>query len=118
MAKPMPSKVKIGPQVFEIVERSSDKDGMLNEGSYGYTLDSKNLIVIDASIHITKKRVTMLHEIMHAARMVFDTATKPKKTDDFEAWEHYFIGVWESSLLLILKENPDILEWLLNGEDK
>jgi len=113
----LPAYVKVGPQVFDIVERSASKDGMLTDGSYGYTLDSKNLIVIDADIHISKKRVTVLHEILHAARMVFDTGTKLKKTDDFEAWEHYFIGIWESSLLLVLKENPELLNWLLDGKD-
>jgi hypothetical protein len=116
MKSAMPTYVKIGPQIFDIVERSAAKDGMLTDGSYGYTLDSKNLIVIDADIHISKKRVTLMHEVLHAARMVFDTGTKLKKTDDFEAWEHYFIGIWESSLLLVFKENPELLNWLLDGE--
>lgn len=116
-ASALPAYVKVGPQIFDIVERSASKDGMLTDGSYGYTLDSKNLIVIDADIHISKKRVTLLHEILHAARMVFDNGTKPKKTDDFEVVEHYFIGIWESSLLIVFKENPEILAWLLNGED-
>jgi hypothetical protein len=108
----MPKQVKVGPQVFKIVERSKIDDGMLNDGSFGYTLDMANLIVVDADIHITKKQVTLLHEIMHACRMVFEGPTKPSKSDDADAWEHHFIGVWESSLLLVLRENPDIVKWL------
>lgn len=108
----LPKSIKIGPQVFSVVERSAKEDGMLNDGNYGYTLDTKNLIVIDKDIHSTKKQVTLLHEVMHAARMVFETETKPKKGAEFEEWEHYFIGVWENSLLLILRDNPDLINYL------
>jgi hypothetical protein len=111
----MPKQVKIGPQVFKIVERSKIDDGMLNDGSFGYTLDMANLIVVDADIHITKKQVTLLHEIMHACRMVFEGTSKPSKSDDADVWEHHFIGVWESSLLLVLRENPDIVKWLVSN---
>ena len=115
-SKMLPKSIKIGPQVFEVIERSHAEDGMLNDGSYGYTLDTKNVIVIDSEIHETKKRVTLFHEVMHAARMVNEPPTKPKKNAEFEEWEHYFIGVWENSLLLVLKDNPQLVEYLLEGE--
>ena len=51
------------------------------------------------------------HEILHAVRMVFDTSIKPKKSDDFEAWEHYFIGIYEEGVLLVLNNNPDLLAY-------
>ncbi len=110
---PMPTQVKVGTQIFAIVERSSDIDGMLNDGNYGYTLDEKNLIVVEKDIHKSKKQITLLHEILHACRMVFDNSLKPKKTDDFEVWEHYFIGTVEQPLLLVFSENPGLIEWLL-----
>lgn len=112
----VPKSVKIGVQVFDIVEHTQKEDGMLNEGSYGYTLDTQNVIVIDSQLHISKKKVTVLHEILHAARMVFDNSIKPKKTDDFEAWEHYFIGIWENSLIMVFRENPELLEWILEKD--
>jgi hypothetical protein len=108
----MPTQVKIGAQVFDIVERSRKKDGMLNDETYGYTLDKENLIVVDADIHITKKQVTLLHEIMHACRLVFDTGIKPKKTDEFDVWEHFFIGAWETSLIMVFRDNPKILNYI------
>jgi hypothetical protein len=109
----LPKKIKVGPQVFEVIERSHKEDGMLNDGSYGYTLDIHNTIVIDKDIHHSKKGVTLLHEVMHAARMVFENPTKPKKNAEFEEWEHHFIGIWENSLLMILRDNPDLVEYLL-----
>lgn len=108
----VPKKIVIGVQIFDIIQRTQKEDGMLNDGSYGYTLDTQNLIVIDSGMHITKKKVTLMHEVLHAARMVFEGPVKPKKTDDFEAWEHYFIGVWENSLIFVIRDNPELIAWL------
>jgi Zn-dependent peptidase ImmA (M78 family) len=113
----MPTSIKIGTQVFNVIERSADVDGMLTDNTYGYTLDEKNLIVVDADIHKTKKQITLLHEILHACRMVFDNSLKPKKTDDFDTWEHYFIGTIENSLLLVFSQNPGLIDWLLEDSE-
>jgi hypothetical protein len=43
--------------------------------------------------------------------MVF-SSLKPRKSDDFETWEHYFIGVYEETLLIVLRDNPELLEYL------
>jgi hypothetical protein len=110
-------KIKIGAEVFEVVEKSVKGDGMLNDGSYGYTLDGGNVIVIDKDIHESKKKVTLFHELMHAARMVFDLPSKPKSSADYEEWEHHFIGIWEQSLLMIFRDNPELKDYLL-GDTK
>jgi Zn-dependent peptidase ImmA (M78 family) len=110
----VPKSIKVGVQVFDVIERAPKQDGMLKDGNYGYTLDTENVIVIDSTMHITKKKVTLMHEVLHATRMVFDNSVKPKKTDDFETWEHFFIGVWENSLILIMRDNPELIEWLMS----
>lgn len=112
----VPKSVKIGVQVFDIIERTQKQDGMLNDGSYGYTIDTQNTIVIDSQMHISKKKVTVMHEVLHAARMTFDNSVKPKKSDDFETWEHYFIGVWENSLIMVMRDNPELIEWLISED--
>jgi Mlc titration factor MtfA (ptsG expression regulator) len=104
--------VKVGPQVYNIVKRNTNEDGTLNDGAHGYTLDSGNIIVVDSGISKTKKQVTVLHEILHAIRMANDGMPKPGKEDDFEAWEHYFIALYENNLLAVLKDNPKLVEWL------
>ena len=68
----IPKSVKIGAQTFDIHERTKKQDSLLSEGNYGYTRDEINLIVIDSELHISKKKVTLLHEILHAARMIFE----------------------------------------------
>ncbi len=109
----IPSSVKIGTQVFDIVLRDRKSDGMLNDATFGYTLDTENLIVIDSTLKLSKQRITLLHEILHAIHAVFDTSVKPTKKDDFDVCEHYFIGVYEEALLLVLRDNPELIKYLL-----
>ena len=105
-----PSKVKVGPQTFTIEFRDPVFDGMLSDGSHGYTLDDGNLIVVANNIGPSKQRVTLMHEILHAARMVFENGM-PEAGSDYEKWEHYFIGVYENALIMILKDNPELIKW-------
>lgn len=109
-----PSQVRIGVQTFDIVFRERDKDGMLSETILGYTLDQQSLIVVDSTLNEGKKRVTLFHEIMHATRMVFASPVEPRSKDDFGVWEHHFIAIWENSLLMVLKDNKELTDWLLS----
>jgi len=104
--------VKVGPQKFTIIERDPGEDGMLSDGAYGYTLDNKNVIVIASGLGNGKKQVTLLHEVLHAVRMSNDGMPRPNKDDDFEAWEHYFIAMYETGLLAVIKDNPKLIELL------
>jgi Zn-dependent peptidase ImmA (M78 family) len=109
----IPKQVKVGLQTFKIVEKPALDDGMLNEGSYGYTLENQNLIVIDKNIPKSKKQVTVLHEVLHACRMSLEGPTRPKKSDDYETWEHHFIGIYENAVLMVMRDNPTLLKWLI-----
>jgi hypothetical protein len=114
----VPSKIKIGAQIFKVEERSVKQDGTLNDNSYGYTLDQGNLIVIDASIAFNKKQQTLLHEVIHALGMVHAAGMKqPGGKDEYEVWEHHFIGIWESPMLLFIKDNPEVIAWLQLEEE-
>jgi Mlc titration factor MtfA (ptsG expression regulator) len=106
--------VKVGPQRFDVVERDSREDGMLNDGAYGYTMDGRNLIVIASGLGNGKQQITLLHEVFHAIRMNNDGMPRPSKEDDFESWEHYFIAMYETGLLAVLKDNPKLVAWLTN----
>jgi hypothetical protein len=114
----IPSRVKIGAQIFKVEERSVKQDGTLNDNSYGYTLDQGNLIVIDASIAFNKKQQTLLHEVIHALGMVHAAGMKqPDGKDGYEVWEHHFIGIWEAPMLSFIKDNPEAVAWLQLEEE-
>jgi hypothetical protein len=109
----LPKKVVLGTQTWEIVERTRNKDGMLSEDSYGYTLHKENLIVIDSMISESRKKQTLFHEILHALRYTYGNPTMPKKTDEVDLWEHYFIGIYEEGVILMFRDNPIVKEYLL-----
>ena len=110
---PLPKQVILGTQTWDVVERNRNKDGMLSEDSYGYTLQKENLIVIDAMISESRKKQTLFHEIMHALRHTYGNPTMPKKTDSEDLWEHYFIGIYEEGIILMFRDNPNVMEYLL-----
>jgi Zn-dependent peptidase ImmA (M78 family) len=115
---PLPSSVKIGPQTFKIEFRDPAKDGMLNDGSHGYTLEAGNLIVVSKSIDISKQRVTLMHEMLHACKYVFDTYSPAKKDlSDPDDIEHLYISVYENAILMIIQDNPEIIDWLTDTDD-
>jgi hypothetical protein len=117
MPRYYPSKVKIGAQVFDILWLPTRDDAMLTDSSYGYTQDERNIIVINVDLHDTKKKMTLFHEIMHAVRMVNEPSTKPQAGAEYGEWEHYFIGIFENSLLAVFQDNPKLTKWLLQGEE-
>ena len=104
--------VKIGPENFRVEFRNPKNDGLLNENNYGYTLDQGNLIVVADDISDSKKKVTVVHELLHAARMVYEGTSSPKKKADYEVWEHHFISIYEKAVLVIIRDNPELVSWL------
>jgi hypothetical protein len=112
----IPKRVVIGTQVWKISERSRTQDYTLNDDSFGYTLNKENTIVIDSQIVKSRKQQTLIHELFHAIRYSFGNPATPKKTEDIDTWEHYFIGMYEEGMLLVLRNNPEVLSYLLEVE--
>ena len=118
----MPTKVKIGAQDWTIVERSRDDDGTINDDSYGYTLQKSNFIVIDKNCPPSRKRQTLFHELFHAVRFSNGSSGIKPDMENIQAddviytWEHYFIAMYEDTMLSVLRENPAIVDYLLSNE--
>lgn len=111
----MPTKIKIGSQMWTVEERTVITDGILDDNAYGYTLKRGSLIVIDANATPSRKRQTLWHELMHAVKSSMGSIVTPKN-EDSDDWEHYFIGMYEEGLLLILRENPKLVDYLLEAD--
>lgn len=110
----MISEVKVGPQTYAVEIRHPEKDGMLSDGNYAYTLDSGNLIVIAAGLSTSKMKQLYIHELLHAIAMVFGSTTKPQKDASYDDWEHHFISIYEAGWLMVMQDNPQLVEWLSN----
>lgn len=109
----LPRNVKLGTQVWEIKATKRKDVPDLNEGWYGYTQDKEGVIVIDVDMPEKLQRVTLLHELLHAIRFTFGGSYKPDKKTEYEDWEHYWIGLYEEPLLMLLRDNPELVEYLL-----
>jgi hypothetical protein len=107
----MPKEIRVGSQIFKIVMRDPASDGMLQE-SIGYSLDDQNLIVISNQLSETKKKQTLMHEILHCLKFVFYAGHYPLGKD-LETWEHFFIHLYEEPLLMVLIDNPPLIKYLL-----
>lgn len=116
----MPTKVKIGTQNWTVIERSSNMDDALSSSAYGYTLTRSSTIILDVDAPPSRKRQTLLHELLHAIRYSMGNTTIPSPNDDesktTDAWEHYFIGIYEEGVLAILRDNPQVTAYLLSEE--
>lgn len=118
----LPKKIKIGAQDWTLLERTQAEDGMLNDGTYGYTLQTSNLIVVDKHCPPSRKRQTLFHELFHAVRYSSgNSGLKPNMEDVLPhdviiTWEHYFIGIYEDTMLAVLRDNPALAKYLLEKD--
>lgn len=110
---PVPKAVKIGTQIWEITEHKRKHNSDFAEGTYGYTMDKDNTIVLDVEMPISRKRTTLLHELFHAIRFTYGGVVYPTKAATLGDWEHYFIGLYEEPLITVLQENPELADFLL-----
>ena len=113
----MPKSIKIGTQVWEVSEQKRKHNSDFHEGTYGYTIDKDNTIVLDVEMPLSRKRTTLLHELLHAIRFTYGGVTTPNKGASFGDWEHYFIGLYEEPLITVLQENPELTDFLLGREN-
>jgi hypothetical protein len=110
----VPSRLRVGPFVYEIVLDSRHIDRG-NRGEY----NGSNLVLrLDPTMPAGRMRVTLLHELFHA---VFDAAGHRQgfATADDEAQDkarEAFIDALSPGLLLVLRENPGLVAYL-TGED-
>lgn len=118
----VPTKIKIGAQDWTVIERDRADDGYIAEDAYGYTLQKTNVIILDKHCPPSRKRQTLFHELFHAIRYSNGSSgIKPdmeniQPDEIISTWEHYFIAMYEDTMLLVLRENPAVADYLLSNE--
>ena len=118
----LPTTIKIGSQIWSVEERTKTTDGLLNDGSYGYTIQEGNIIVLDKFATASRKRQVLFHELFHAIRFSSGSSGIKPNLDDvqpneiIDVWEHYFIAMYEDALLVLLRDNPAVSDYLLSSE--
>ena len=118
----VPTRIKIGAQDWTVIERSAADDGLISDDSYGYTLNKTNVIVLDKNCPPSRKRQTLFHELFHAIRFSNGSSGIKPDMDSIQqdeiipTWEHYFIAMYEDTMLSVLRENPKLTEYLLSND--
>jgi len=117
VARPkMPSSIKVGARTYDI-EVVSDMD---EPGLVGYTNHWKGKIQILEDLVEPVRRETLLHEVVHAGIGTFSSnhrniANAARHPEDYD-WEEHFTDIVGSSLLMILRDNPKLVAYLLHKE--
>ena len=111
----MPKSVKIGSQVWEITEQKRKHNSDFQEGTYGFTMDKNNTIVLDIEMADSIKRVTLFHELLHAIRFTYGGSFVPHKSTTYTEWEHYFIGLYEEPVVSMFRDNPELVAFLVES---
>lgn len=112
----LPSKIKVGSQTYAIYERHISEDAALSD-SHAYTYTEGNFIVVNKDLNPQLQRRYLMHEVLHALMFVFgqnDRADKDERTDTNENLEHWFIYLIQEPLVMLLRDNPDLVDFLLS----
>lgn len=109
----LPSSVRIGPVRYRITEDINDfhkSTHRLEAGEANGVCDNEQLlIVINPEVDPQYKRTILMHEIIHAC---FSVAGQPR-LDDQDANEERFIQSIDAWLVLVLRDNPRVLAYIL-----
>lgn len=118
--KLLPKSIKIGQRDFKVVTQSAQVDVALKH-SYGYTNIVDDYIVLSDDMSAGRLRSTVLHEAMHAIALVFHNSeaevSAREKGEDYDdywnRWEHHFISLYDNSMTMLLRDNPELVDLLI-----
>lgn len=116
---PLPKKIKVGSQVYAVYERTASEDAGLAE-AHAYTYTEGNFIVVNKNLNPQLQRRYLMHEVLHALIFVFgqtDKSDKDERTDTNENLEHWFIYLIQEPLVLLLRDNPALTNFLLEKDN-
>lgn len=121
--KGLPKVIKVGQRIYDVHVRNESQDPTLSD-CYGYTMVNFDHIVLNDNLSLAKSRGVLLHELLHVLNgMYANRATTTvavdgdaEYSDKYDAWEHYFIGVYQESVVTLLRDNPDLVAFLTSGE--
>lgn len=111
--------IKVGPFNYRIsvsleeLLRNNESHGDGNSKPFGMTVHAKELITIDPSQSEGMKRDTVLHEVLHACFFCVGLHNVVGFED-----EEKIIASLSPMLLYVLRNNPDFVEYLMEGSDE
>lgn len=103
--KPVPSKIKLGPYIYQIKMVKSLQDGKGTD-LMGHCRSSEHLIELRTDLPPDRERTVLIHELMHA---MWEMGALEEETK-----EELAVLTLSPLLLGLMKENKTLMEYLLD----
>lgn len=115
----LPKTVKMGASVYSITNteeawKERVGGGHVSHEVWGETDHANTQIHIKPGQSSSQERHTVLHELLH---MIYFCAIDPDALAAVSDKEEYTVNILEPWLLVVLRENPDMIEYLLAEPD-
>lgn len=111
-----PKSVRVGPYRYTVkvdADRIKELEKESNVDLYGITTHGILEIVLQPDVADTVLRETLLHEVLHA--VLFNTGISDRMTDKAE--EH-LVRALSPALFSLLRDNPDLVQYLTGGDEQ
>jgi hypothetical protein len=111
----VPKTVQIGPLLWRITTSLADYQAFAlseNDKALGFCRLEDLTIVIKPSIPTVLKQETLLHEVLHAIVATQGGVVPTAKGSELE---EAFVSATSPMLLLVLRDNPDLVAFLLSA---
>lgn len=119
----LPTSIRVGPVMYrvtddhaEFIERQHTDQ---RSGDYGCTRGKEAVIYLNPEVSADNKRLTLLHEAMHAAGHTYGGGWSWKalgKTPSDR--EERVISLLETPLLALLRDNPRLVAYLTATDEE
>lgn len=113
----LPSSIQVGPVRYRVTADPTEfirceHDNQMS-GSYGHTDHLSATILLSPDTVESVTRLTLLHEVMHAAtESMMGARDWVNLGDDRSSREETVIRAWEAPFLSVLRDNPDLVAYL------
>jgi hypothetical protein len=111
-----PASVRVGPYRYKVVvsaERIKELEKESNSELYGITTHGHLEIALQPDVADLILRETLLHEVLHA--VLYNTGLSDRMSDKAE--EHLIRGL-SPALFALLRDNPDLVAYLVGGDEQ
>jgi hypothetical protein len=113
VATSLPNRAHLGPFVYAITDRKRDWKRLAPgdmDTHWGLTLHAEATILLNPQSSPALQRVTLLHELLHAAAFAGGQLDTRKRTE--EQW----VAMTAPQLLDCLRRSPEVAAYLLGDE--
>lgn len=106
----LPTRLRIGPLAYDVTDEveAFHRHGINPNEHFGYTHHETATILIHPSTAPQMRRITLLHEVMHAVAFAAGAIDTRKRKE--EAW----VVMVSPMLVVTLRANPELVAFLLD----